>query len=260
VASHRENRQALRVGHVDVDVVTLGGALDAIDALVASGRGGAVYTPNVDHVIIAERSPEFRAAYAAAALCVADGMPIVWASRLLGCPLPERVAGSDLMLPLAGRAAARGWRVYLIGAGPGIAEEAARRLRGDLGVDVVGTDSPRIRIDGAPDDSAAALERLTAARPDLVLVAFGAPKQELWIHRNAGALGGAVALGVGACLDFLAGRVRRAPRWMARSGLEWLYRLAVEPRRMWRRYLVDDPRFVAVVWRTLRERRRLPPR
>lgn len=245
----------VRLGHIQIDQVTMAGALQAIEQLVAAGRGGLVFTPNVDHVIIAERNPEFREAYAGASLSLADGMPILWAAHLLGQPLPEKVSGSDLVLPLCERAAARGWRVYLLGAGSGIAEAAARQLRQQLGLEVVGTDAPRIRIDGEPDDTVAALERVRAARPDLLLLAFGAPKQEVWAYRHRQALGGAVAIGVGASLDFIAGTVRRAPRWMSRVGLEWLYRLLSEPRRLWRRYLVDDPWFAVVVWRTWRARR-----
>lgn len=244
----------LRLGALDVDRVSFAGALDRIAALVAGGRGGQVYTPNVDHVVLAERHAEFREAYAAAALSLADGTPIVWAARLLGLPLPERVAGSDLMWPLAERAARAGWRVYLLGAGPGVAEAAAAALRGRLGLEVVGTDAPVIRLEG-PDDSAAALRRIRAARPQLLFVALGAPKQEIWLHRHRAALEGVVSLGIGAGLDFVAGRVPRAPRWMARAGLEWAWRLAREPRRLWRRYLVDDPWFAVVLWRAWRARR-----
>jgi N-acetylglucosaminyldiphosphoundecaprenol N-acetyl-beta-D-mannosaminyltransferase len=248
-------RDRLRLGALEVDRVSFRGALERIDALVAAGLGGRVYTPNVDHVVLAERHLEFREAYAGAALSLADGAPIVWAARLLGRPLPERVAGSDLMWPLAEWAAGKGWRVYLLGAGPGVAEDAARRLRHRLGLEVVGTDSPRIRLDGGPDDSAAALARIRAARPHLLFVALGAPKQEIWLHRHRAALAGVVSLGIGAGLDFVAGRVPRAPRWMARAGLEWLWRLAREPRRLWRRYLVDDPWFAVVLWRAWRARR-----
>jgi N-acetylglucosaminyldiphosphoundecaprenol N-acetyl-beta-D-mannosaminyltransferase len=249
----------LRIGALEIDPVTRDGALAAIAGLVAAGRGGLVVTPNVDHVVIAERQPEFRDAYAGAALSLADGMPLLWAARLLGQPLPEKVSGSDLVLPLAELAAARRWRVFLLGAGPGVAEEAARRLRSRFGLDVVGTGSPRIRLDGAPDDTAAALAQVRAARPDLLLLAFGAPKQAIWAHRHRAALGAAVAVGVGASLDFIAGTARRSPRWMSQAGLEWLFRLASEPRRLWRRYLVDDPRFAGIVWRTWRARRRARP-
>jgi len=248
-------RTRLRIGALEVDPLTLAGAVDAIEGLVTAGRGGMVVTPNVDHVVVAERSPEFREACAAAGLSLADGMPLLWAARLLGRPLPEKVSGSDLVLPLCERAAARGWRVYLLGAGPGIAEEAARRLRQRIGIEVVGTASPRIRIDGSPDDTAEALEGIRAARPDLLLLAFGAPKQEIWAYRHREALGRVVTVGVGASLDFIAGTLRRAPRWMSRIGLEWLFRLLSEPRRLWKRYLIDDPWFAVVVWRTWRARR-----
>lgn len=248
----------LKLGHLAIDPLTLAGAVDAVEALVEQGQGGVVVTPNVDHVVIAERDEGFRAAYAAADLALADGMPIVWASRLLGAPLPEKVSGSDLVLPLLARAAARGWRVFLLGAGPGVAEAAAERLRRELRVEVVGTAAPMVSAaPGAPDpEGDRAVEEIRAARPQLVLVAFGAPKQERWMHARRAALAPSVLLGVGASLDFLAGRVRRAPRWMSRGGLEWLWRLAREPRRLSRRYLVEDPRFLAVLWRTARERRR----
>ncbi len=247
----------LRLGHLVIDPVTFAGALDAIEALVERGRGGFVVTPNVDHVVIAERSEPFRAAYASAALSLADGQPIVWASRLLGAPLPEKVSGSDLVLPLMERAASRHWRVFLLGAAPGVAAAAAERLRRERGVDVVGTCAPRVRIGpGDPDpEGDAAVEAIRAARPALVLVAFGAPKQEIWMHRRLQALAPAVLIGVGGSLDFVAGRIRRAPRWVSRAGLEWLYRLLREPRRLWRRYLVDDLEFAAVLWRALRRRR-----
>ncbi len=247
----------LRLGALEVDRVSFAGALDRIAALVEAGRCGRVFTPNLDHVVRAERDAAFREAYAAAALSLADGAPIVWAARLLGAPLPERVAGSDLMWPLAERAARAGWRVYLLGAGPGVAEAAAAALRRRLGLAVVGTDAPAIRLEG-PDESAAALARIQATRPQLLLVALGAPKQEIWLHRHRTALAGVVSLGIGAGLDFVAGRVPRAPRWMARAGLEWAWRLAREPRRLWRRYLVDDPWFAVVLWRAWRAHRRGP--
>ncbi len=246
----------LVLGGVSVDPVTRSEALDRIERLVEAAQGGAVFTPNVDHVVIAERDPAFRAAYRDVDVSLADGMPLLWASWLLGEPLPEKVSGSDLVLPLAERAARRGWRVYLLGGLPGVAERAAERLRASFpGIDIVGTDAPRVRIDGGEgDETAAALARARAARAQLLLVALGAPKQEIWIHRHLDDLRPAVAVGVGASLDFVAGRLRRAPRWISRVGLEWLWRLAHEPRRLWRRYLLEDPRFVGILLRELRAR------
>lgn len=250
-------RRRFRIGQVHVDRITLAGAVDAIEALIHARRGGVVVTPNVDHVVLADRHRAFREAYAAADLSLADGKPIVWASHLLGAPVPEKVSGSDLVLPLLDRAAARGWRVYLLGGGPGVAEEAAERLARERGVHIAGTAAPRLApLTGLPVDAAAAdaPDAVRRARPDLVLVAFGAPKQEVWMHEHRHALAPAVLAGVGASLDFLAGRVRRAPRRISNAGLEWLWRLAQEPSRLWRRYLLDDPQFLPILLRTLRER------
>jgi N-acetylglucosaminyldiphosphoundecaprenol N-acetyl-beta-D-mannosaminyltransferase len=245
----------LRLGRIEIDAVTFGEALDAIERLVEAGRGGIVFTPNVDHVALAEEDAAFRRAYAAADLALADGMPIVWASRLLPVRLPERVAGSDLVVPLLARAAARRLRVFLLGGAPGSAELAAARARA-MGVEVCGLSSPRIPEDPrAPDpEGEAAVAQVRAAAAQLVLVGLGAPKQERWIARHRAALAPAVALGVGASIDFLAGRIPRAPRLVARVGLEWAWRLAREPRRLWRRYLLRDPRFAIVLARELRRR------
>lgn len=250
-------RARFKLGHLFADPVDLAGALDAIEVLVDRGQGGAVFTPNVDHFVVAERREDFRGAYAAADLSLADGKPVVWASRLLGEPLPAKVSGSDLVMPLMDRAASKGWRVFLCGGPPGVAEIAAERLRA-RGVAVVGTAAPFVPADlseGDPEgDQAAAVIR--AAQPHLVVVGFGAPKQELWIASRLAELRPTVLLGLGASIDFLAGRARRAPAWVSHAGLEWLWRLAHEPRRLWRRYLVQDPAFAGIVWRELRRRRR----
>ena len=248
-------RQRIQLGHVPIDRLTFAGALDAIEALVDGGRGGTVLTPNVDHVVVAESHEGLRAAYRDADLSLVDGMPLLWAARLLGTPLPEKISGSDLVLPLMQRAAERGWKVYLLGAGPGVAEEAAVILRRDAGVNIVGTDAPRLSSEPDPAVDGPVAERIRASGAQVVLVAFGAPKQELWMNRMKTSLAPAVMLGIGASLDFIAGRVPRAPGWMSRSGLEWLYRLTREPKRLWRRYLVNDPQFVAVLLRDLRRGR-----
>jgi N-acetylglucosaminyldiphosphoundecaprenol N-acetyl-beta-D-mannosaminyltransferase len=243
----------LRIGSVWVDVLTFADALREIEKLVDRKQGGAVFTPNVDHVVKAASNTAFARAYEDASLSLADGMPLIWVSSFLGCPLPERVAGSDLLLPLLKLAAQRQWRVYLLGGAPGVAEAVARLLTERMGIVVAGWDDSRIESDGS-DPTGGSFARACAARADLVFVALGPPKQELWIHRSLDALRPAVALGVGASLDFLVGKHQRAPAWMARVGLEWLFRLWLEPRRLWRRYLVEAPRFVNIVLST----RRLP--
>jgi N-acetylglucosaminyldiphosphoundecaprenol N-acetyl-beta-D-mannosaminyltransferase len=240
----------VRFGRLLVDAVRFDEALQRIERLVDARRGGMVFTPNVDHVVVAERDDRLRDAYARASLVLADGQPIVWTSALIGHRLPEKVSGSDLFLPLMQWAAQGKRRVYLLGAGPGVAEEAARRLAADPGVTVCGTDAPRIGLAPEPDEDLV-VERVRAARPDLLLVCLGAPKAEIFLDRIRERVAPAVGLCFGGTLDFYVGRVRRAPRWMQRSGLEWLFRLAQEPRRLARRYLVNDPAFLRVLARTL---------
>jgi N-acetylglucosaminyldiphosphoundecaprenol N-acetyl-beta-D-mannosaminyltransferase len=248
-------RRALTIGSLRVDCVTREEALGAIDALVRREEGGAVFTPNVDHVVLAEEDPRMRDAYARASLSLADGMPLLWASRLLGEAIPEKVSGSDLVLPLLERAADRGWRVYFLGGAPGVAALARDKLAERLPrLEVVGVDAPRIDLDDESPERDAIVERIRAVHPHLVLVALGAPKQEIWIDRTRDQVKPAVLLGVGASLDFIAGTIPRAPAWISASGLEWAFRLAREPKRLWRRYLVRDPKFLVIVGRAIRAR------
>jgi N-acetylglucosaminyldiphosphoundecaprenol N-acetyl-beta-D-mannosaminyltransferase len=242
----------MRIGGVPIDRLTMAEAVDAIDDLVRSRRGGSVFTPNVDHIVQCQGDLHLRAAYEAVSLSLADGMPVVWASRFLQCALPEKVSGSDLVGPLVSRAASRHWRVLLLGGAEGIASRAAAQMSADNpGLDVV-TLSPRVDLHGSSEQRQALLDAVRRSNPDLILVALGAPKQELWIHESREALAPAVLLGIGATLDFVAGAVARAPAWISRYGLEWLYRLAHEPRRLWRRYLVRDPKFLRVLFGDLR--------
>lgn len=252
-------RPQVRIGELWIDALTFEQALDAIEALVRAGRGGAVFTPNVDHIVNARHDRALREAYSRTSLSLADGQPVIWASRLLQTPLPEKISGSDLGPRLLERARARRLRVYLLGGGDGVAALAAARLE-KQGILVVGAEGPRVGLE-ANAGEAQILERVRAAKPDLVFVGLGSPKQERFIDRSAPALAPAVLLGVGATIDFLAGTVPRAPAWMSRSGLEWLYRLMREPRRLWRRYLLNDPAFAFIVWQMLRTPRtaRLKP-
>lgn len=250
-------RRPLVLGPVRIDSVDFEQALESVEALIAGGQGGAVFTPNVDHVMIAHEDERMREAYARVNLSVPDGMPLVWASRLLRNPLPERVAGSDLVPALLERAAGRGWGVYFLGGAPGAAAEAAEAVLKQLpALRIVGIDAPRFDPRAPREEQAEVVAKVRAANPQLVFVAFGAPKQEIWIDRWRDELRPAVMLGVGASLDFLAGKVPRAPSWMARSGLEWAFRLSREPKRLWHRYLVRDPKFLMVVGRALREQAR----
>jgi N-acetylglucosaminyldiphosphoundecaprenol N-acetyl-beta-D-mannosaminyltransferase len=244
-------RRRIKIGSVWVDVLSFDEALREVEELVDRKDGGAVFTPNVDHVVKAAANAAFNRAYRRADLSLADGMPLIWLSKILGSPLPERVAGSDLLMPTLQLAARRQWRVYLLGGAPGVAAEVTTLLTEKIGVTVAGWDDSRIESDGS-DRAGDSIARAAAARPDLIFVALGPPKQELWIERARDRVKPAVLLGVGASLDFLVGKYKRAPQWMGDAGLEWAYRLAQEPRRLWRRYLLEGPRFLGIALRTWR--------
>lgn len=244
-AEPAEQRRVDLLG-VAVDSVTEAQCVDHILAELAAGRGGWVVTPNLDHLRRLVSDPDFRELCGGAELAIADGMPLVWASRLQGTPLPERVAGSSLVSSLARGAATAGRSLYLLGGDPGTAEAAAEELRRrDPALRIAGTICPPPGFDRDPAQIAALEQALRDARPDIVYVALGSPKQEQLIGRLRAALPGAWWLGIGISFSFLAGTVRRAPRWVQRLGLEWLHRLVQEPRRLARRYLLQGLPFAA---------------
>lgn len=241
-------RSSLRILGVRVDDVTSDETLALIEHFVAERMPHQICTVNTEFIMAAQRDEAFRRVINHAALCLPDGVGVLWAARRLGRSLRERVAGSDMIGQIAARAAQRGWRMYLLGAAPGVADRAAAVLQARYpGLVVAGTFS------GSPalSEEEAIVERICAAGPDVLLVAFGAPTQDLWIARNQSRLPVPVAMGVGGTLDFIAGVAKRAPKWVQRLGLEWLHRLVREPWR-WRRQLAL-PRFV---WYVLRAARR----
>jgi N-acetylglucosaminyldiphosphoundecaprenol N-acetyl-beta-D-mannosaminyltransferase len=247
--------QQIRLAGISIDALTMD---QAVEQLLAWSQAPAascryVVTPNVDHAVLFHRNAQLRAAYADAGLVLADGMPLVWISRLLGRRLPERVPGSDLVPALFSAASAeRPLRVYLLGAAPGVGARAATNIaRRWPGVKVVGTYSPPLGFQDEPAQNAAILQRIATAQPNVLIVGLGAPKQELWVHEHREQLGGVVALCVGATIDFLAGQVARAPKWMQNSGLEWMHRLWMQPRRLVGRYARDAWLFPRLVLRDL---------
>jgi N-acetylglucosaminyldiphosphoundecaprenol N-acetyl-beta-D-mannosaminyltransferase len=215
--------------------------LDHLFENLGRGQGGWLITANLDFLRRHVKDPESRDIYAGADLRVADGMPLVWASRLRGTPLPERVAGSSLVLPLCARAAREGRRVYLLGGEPEASQIAAEKLKAEApGLVLAGVSSPWVSAQPTQAEVDAMASELAAARPDIVLVAFGSPKQERVIHKLRAVLPQAWWIGVGISLSFIAGHVRRAPPLVQALGLEWVHRLAQEPRRLFRRYVVED--------------------
>lgn len=239
--------ELLTILNTPVHRVTMGQALELVRRFVAGERLHQICTTNPEFVMAAQGDEAFRRVLWQADLCLADGIGLVWASRWLGKPLPERVPGSELVYHLAQMAADNGWRLFLLGAAPGVAEAAAAVFQAqNPGLIVAGTYA------GSPDlaENEAIVGMINESRADVLLVAYGAPRQDKWIARNRDAFDTVrVAMGVGGALDFVSGRAVRAPRWLQKLGLEWLHRLVREPWR-WRRMLAL-PRFV--VWVVFRQ-------
>lgn len=248
---------------VDIDPLQMDEAVAQIFAWVADNdaRCQFVVTPNVDHIVLLQNSESLRAAYHDAGMVLADGAPVLWSSRWLrpaGRVIPERVAGSDLVPALfAAARSERPLRTFLLGAAPGVAERAAAKIEQRWpAVDVVGVYSPPLGFEHNDAQNELIFEKIAAARPDVLVVGFGAPKQELWVHRHRQQLATKVALCVGATIDFLAEHRKRAPVWMQVAGLEWLYRVGTEPRRLAARYAKDAlifPQLVVREWWRLRQ-------
>ncbi len=212
-----------------------------------------VVTPNLDHAVMFQQHAGFRAAYQRAELVVADGWPLVVASRLLRRALPERVSGADLVPALFARAtAARPLTVFLLGAGPGVALQAAEQIHRQWpAVQVLGTHSPPPGFEDDDLQNAEILASIAAASPDLLVVGLGAPKQELWVNRHLDEIHARAVVCAGATIDFIAGEKRRAPRWVRTIGMEWCHRLCNEPRRLVRRYARDAWALPGLLWREL---------
>jgi exopolysaccharide biosynthesis WecB/TagA/CpsF family protein len=257
-AQPRPRADRVDVGGVPVDVLDMSGALLRIQAAMNEPRLFQVSTINLDFVVKAQSDPEVRRIFRRSDLNLADGAPVVWLGRLLGANMPARVAGADLV-PALLREAARGRaRLFLLGGEGGVARAAGEKVIELFpGLEVVGTYEPA-RAAVQDMDNAEILARIDAARPDILLVAFGHPKQELWIDMHRDRLPVSVAIGVGCVFDLIAGRVNRAPGWMQDAGLEWLYRVAQEPRRLTGRYFKDAAWLVLFTGRAVRARLAAP--
>lgn len=238
------DRSPVSILGVPVDGLTMAQTVAQVEAFMAGARLHQICTPNPEFVMAAQRDHTFYDILNQADLCIPDGVGLLWAARWLGQPIPERVPGSELVYHLAAAAAAHHWPLFLLGAAEGVAEQAGQVLQTLYpGLIVAGSYA------GSPDpaEDERICGRINASGARLLYVAYGAPQQDKWIHRNRGRLTTVqVAIGVGGALDFISGKATRAPRWMQHLGVEWLYRLWREPWR-WRRMLAL-PRFV---WRLL---------
>ncbi len=227
--------------NTEIDNLTMKEALEEIERLVNDDACSYVVTPNVDHIVQLEKGGELSDVYKEADLILTDGKPLIWISKWYNTPIKEKISGSDLFPLLCEMSAQKGFRMFFLGAAEGVAAKAADNLKARFpGLEIVGTYSPPFGFEKDEAEIERIVKLVREAKPHILIVGLGCPKQELFIYHYRKALGVPVSLGLGASLDFEAGNVKRAPSWMADHGLEWLYRITQDPKRMAKRYLVND--------------------
>lgn len=244
LASKARAREQFAVLGVKIDSVQISDAICIIEDWIASGaRGKYVAAANVHMIVEAVQNQSFASVLANAGLVVPDGMPLIWLGRRQGYSLPKRVYGPELMFEFFRRTKDRQYRHFFYGGAPGVAEKLVENVRSSVNINCVGILSPPFRT-LSPDEDEALVKTINSARPDVVWVCLGCPKQERWMYDHSISIRAPAMIGVGQAFDIYAGNLRQAPTVMRENGLEWFFRLCIEPRRLWRRYLIYNSKFV----------------
>ena len=234
--------------NIVIDNLSMSETLATIDEFVASDKHKIVVTPNVDHLVKLQTDKVFLSAYQSANLVLTDGVPLLWAAKIMGTPIKEKVSGSDLFPKLCERAALKNYSLFFLGGLEGVAEKAFQKLKEDYpDLNVIGVYSPPFGFEDKALENEKILKLINIHEPDILCVGLGAPKQEKWLYKHRDQLKVKVSLGIGASFDFVAGNVKRAPIWMQNNGLEWLFRTFQEPKRMFKRYFIEDLIFFPIV-------------
>lgn len=230
-----------------IDNLTMSETLNEIDKLIQKKICSYVVTPNVDQIVRLEKDEELQKVYKNASLILTDGKPLIWISKWYKTPIKEKISGSDLFPKVCELAANKNYTMYLLGAAEGVADTAAKNLMKKYpGLNVVGTYSPPFGFEKNEQEMIKIKTQIQEVHPDILIVGLGCPKQEKFMYYHCKELGVPISFGLGASIDFEAGNIKRAPKWMSNHGLEWLYRFSKEPKRLFKRYFVDDLKIIQV--------------
>lgn len=233
--------------NTDIDDLTMAETLNEIDKLIQKKNCSYVVTPNVDHIVRLEKDEELQKVYKNASLILTDGKPLIWISKWYKTPIKEKISGSDLFPRVCQLAANKNYTMYLLGAAEGVADTAAKNLMKKYpGLNIVGTYSPPFGFEKNKQEMNKIKTQIQDVHPDILIVGLGCPKQEKFMYYHCKELGVPISFGLGASIDFEAGNIKRAPKWMSNHGLEWLYRFSKEPKRLFKRYFVDDLKIIQV--------------
>ena len=233
--------------NTNIDNLTMAETLHEIDKLIQKKNCSYVVTPNVDHIVRLEKDKELQKVYKNASLILTDGKPLIWISKWYKTPIKEKISGSDLFPRVCQLAANKNYTMYLLGAAEGVADTATRNLMKKYpGLNIVGTYSPPFGFEKNEQEMNKIKTQIQDVHPDILIVGLGCPKQEKFMYYHCKELGVPISFGLGASIDFEAGNIKRAPKWMSNHGLEWLYRFSKEPKRLFKRYFVDDLKIIQV--------------
>lgn len=233
-----------------IDNLTMKEALDITEQLIVKHECSYVVTPNLDHIVTLESDQEFAEVYSNADLILADGKPLIWISKLLKKPIREKISGSDFFPYMCEMCANKGYSIFILGAAKGVAEKAAENLCGKYpGLRIIGTYSPPLGFEKNDNELKKIKQLITKEKPDVLAVSLGSPKGEKFIYRHLKEYGVSLGISIGATIDFEAGNIKRAPKWMANNGLEWLFRITQDPKRLVKRYWNDATKIIPIIWR-----------
>lgn len=233
-----------------IDSLTMQEAIDATEKLITKDGCAYVVTPNLDHIVTLESDPEFAEIYANADLILADGKPLIWISKLLNRPIKEKISGSDFFPCMCEMCAQKGYSIFILGAADGVAEMAAKNLcKRYQRLKIVGTYSPPFEFEKNENELKLIEELISESKPDILAVSLGSPKGEKFIYKHLREYGTSLGISIGATIDFEAGNVKRAPKWMANHGFEWLFRIIQDPKRLAKRYWNDATKIIPIFWR-----------
>ncbi len=234
--------------NTQIDNLTMNEVIQAVDQLIQNKKKSYVVTPNLDHIVILEKDNEFAEVYQNADLIVADGKPLIWISRLLKKPIKEKISGSDLFPKICELSAKKGYTIFIMGAADGVAGKAAENIKKKYpGVRFVGTYSPPIGFEKNINELSVMKKMVLEAKPDILAVSLGSPKGEKFIYHHLEEYNVPLSISIGATIDFEAGTVKRAPKWMSEAGLEWLFRITQDPKRLAKRYWKDAKSIVPII-------------
>jgi len=241
----------------EIDNLSKEEAIEKIGSLVDDGSPHIVVTPNVDHIVKIQNNKNFREIYSHADLVLADGMPLIWASKYLGTPIREKLSGSDLFPLICDYCSKKNLKVFLLGGREGAAQKTAELLVEDYpDLQISGYYSPPFGFEKDAEENEKIITMIKTSNPHILFVGLGAPKQEFWISKNMHSYNVPVSIGIGVTFEFYARMIKRAPNFMQKIGFEWFWRLLMEPQRLWRRYLVDDMKIFKLVYRQKKSSKR----